>query len=120
MHGELELPGQFGELGAFADAGLPSTQKDAAGYGGFMSGSLAYILGGDQAGVITSNILDGDLEVDFKNGTVGPDLANFNDAAVDLVTARYLYGYTRTGAFNYLVGGQGAAGVLRGSELNVR
>jgi hypothetical protein len=102
-----------GELGAFANAGTGGTQKTVTGYAAFMSGSLAYMLGGSGPAV-TRDILDGDL----TGG--GPNFSNFNDASTDLITARRLYGFTREGAFNYLVGGQGATGVLQAAEFNVR
>jgi hypothetical protein len=103
-----------GSLGTFQNAVVAAT-PDIAGYAAFQSGSMAYALGGVQTGAPSANALDGDFSLNE------PRYANFNDAAADIQTARYLYGFTRVGAFNYLVGGLSTGGAPTAtSEYNVR
>jgi hypothetical protein len=106
--------GADGSVGNFAQAmgaGAPVTWY---GYAAFHSGSMAYSMGGNRGGSVSNDVQDAGF------GTA-PTLSNWNDAASDLQVARTFFGFTRLGAFNYLVGGVSDAGTaLTSTELNVR
>ena len=54
-------------------------------------------------------------------GCSAPDLKNFSSASTNLLVARYLPGFTRAGAFFYLVGGADSSGnPIASTERNVR
>lgn len=107
--------GAGGELGVFAQAMGAPAPVNYAGYAAFLSGGVAYAMGGSRGGgAATATVTDAEL-------STGATLQNWNDSGVSMKTARYLMGFTRVGAFNYLVGGLGAAGeAIASTELNVR
>ncbi len=105
-----------GQLPNFAQAMTAPAPVDYQGYAAFWSGTFAYALGGRQNGFITNTANDATWSLGAE-----PNLSNWNNAANNLTLARYQYGYTRTGAFVYIVGGLTTGNVVTDScEYNVR
>ncbi len=108
--------GANGQLGAFGEAMQSGNIVTYRAYGAFWSGDRAYNLGGYQAGVIVSNVMDGRW-----TALTEPRIQNFTSSGQNLNAARAYYGYTRVGNVFYIVGGVNASGVvLDSSEYNVR
>ncbi len=107
-----------GALGAFTDSG-PAPQN-AAGHVAFFSSNGAYVMGGasNSADAVDTAIQAGMCS---GSGCTAPNLKNFSSASNNLEEPRYLPGFTRQGAFFYLIGGADAAGdALASTESNVR
>ena len=87
---------------------------DYMGYAAFWSGEFVYAMGGKRTGIVSGNVTEAVWSAE-------PSLMNWNDSASDMNQVRYLFGYSRVGAFVYLVGGVDNAGqVLDSTEYNVR
>ena len=107
-----------GALGSFTSSG-PSP-RSVAGHAAFFSSDGAYVLGGASNSAEATNTA---VQANMCSGTgcTAPDLQNFSSASNNLLEARYLPGFTREGAFFYLIGGADANGdPLASSERNVR
>ncbi len=105
-----------GQLPDFAQAMSAPAPVDYMGYAAFWSGSFVYAMGGRQGGIISNTVNDGNWSLGAE-----PMLQNMNNAANNLSLPRYLYGYTRVGAFVYLVGGVTTGNAITdSSEFNVR
>lgn len=91
-----------GLLGAFTNAMGAGAAVKYIGYAAFWSGTFVYAMGGGRGSPPT---LSSDVTEGAWNSGDEPEIKNWNDSTIDMKQARYLYGHTRVGAFNYLVGG---------------
>ncbi|MDD9932234.1 MAG: hypothetical protein OXT09_01445 [Myxococcales bacterium] len=107
-----------GALGTFATAlSSGASPQQYAGHAAFFSSDGAYVMGG-ASGAVTPGATDVANQAAMDTP---PTLGNFSSASNNLLQARYLPGFSRQGAFFYLVGGADSSGsAMTSTESNVR
>ena len=109
-----------GVLGAFTSALGGGSPQQFAGHAAFFSSDGAYVMAGAGSTTSPPSAIDTARQAEMSSGTV-PNLGSFSSASSNLLTARYLPGLARQGAFFYLIGGASSAGAaLASTERNVR
>lgn len=112
-----------GVLGTFTNSVNAPSPQQFAGHAAFFSSDGAYVMGGAGNTMSPPSAIDTAVQADMCSGGIcsAPTLDNFSSASNNLQAARYLPGFTRKGAFFYLVGGADSSGaVLNSTERNVR
>lgn len=89
------------------------SQLHRAGYGTVIAGDFVFAFGGLN-GAPSTSIVSGEIcgsgALSCSSGVSAPNVVNWNNEGVGLVTPRYLAGTTLSGAYIYVTGGESVAG----------